>query len=46
VLDEHGAEVCVTGRYGLTSAPALVAVGRHRPRRVTGWAGPWPVVEL
>lgn len=45
VLDASGAEVGVTGRQEMTAAPCLVAIGTDAPRRVLGWAGPWPVDE-
>ncbi|MGQ0837613.1 DNA polymerase Y family protein [Actinokineospora sp.] len=45
VLDRDGAEVQVTGRFRLSGEPAGVAVGGGRPRRVVGWAGPWPADE-
>lgn len=45
VLDRSGTEVGVTGRHTLTAVPQRVSVGRGRPRRVVGWAGPWSVVE-
>jgi protein ImuB len=45
VLDAAGAEVGVTGRHEMTSAPHRVAVGDRPARRVLAWAGPWPVDE-
>jgi protein ImuB len=45
VYDIDGALVRVTGRLGLTAAPAQVAIGRQAPVEVLGWAGPWPVDE-
>lgn len=43
VLGPDGASVTVDDR-GAPSAPPAVMVD-SRPRRVTGWAGPWPVDE-
>ncbi|UVS82053.1 DNA polymerase IV [Actinokineospora sp. UTMC 2448] len=45
VRDAEGEEVAVTGRFRLTADPAEVVVGRHPPRRVLAWSGPWPVDE-
>jgi protein ImuB len=44
VLDGDGAPVRVDGRGTLSSPPARVRAG-GRERRVTAWAGPWPVEE-
>lgn len=47
VLDEQGQPLMVLDRGQMSGVPA-----RYRPtpgqpwRQVTGWAGPWPVVEL
>lgn len=43
VLDPDGCAVTVDDR-GNPSAPPAVLVN-SRPRRITGWAGPWPVAE-
>jgi protein ImuB len=54
VLDEHGETVRVSARGMMSARPAtllLLAGGeatgwkRGRPRRIAGWAGPWPVEE-
>ena len=42
VLDAAGTPVRVTGRGEVSAAPATLVWGRSR-RRLTGWAGPWPV---
>ena len=45
VTDEAGAAVTVTGRCVVSAAPAWLAIDGDPPRRVTGWAGPWPLSE-
>ncbi len=45
VTDEAGAAVTVTGRCVMSAAPAWLAVDGDPPRRITGWAGPWPLSE-
>jgi protein ImuB len=45
VTDDAGCLVTVTGRCVISAAPARLAVGGEPPRRVTGWAGPWPLSE-
>jgi protein ImuB len=45
VTDEAGQLVSVSGRCVLSAAPARLVVEREPPRRVTGWAGPWPLSE-
>ncbi len=45
VTDEAGAPVTVTGRCIMSAAPAWLAVDDDPPRRITGWAGPWPLSE-
>ena len=45
VTDEAGHLVTVSGRCVLSAAPARLVVEREPPRRVTGWAGPWPLSE-
>lgn len=40
-----GAPVRVSGRGGVSSTPTSLAVAAAPARRVTGWAGPWPVEE-
>jgi len=45
VTDEAGAAVTVTGRSVVSAAPAWLAIDGEPPRRVTGWAGPWPLSE-
>jgi protein ImuB len=49
VVDERGHTVAVSGRGTVSADPSLLAIGHHgqagSPRRVTAWAGPWPVEE-
>ena len=45
VTDDVGAIVTVSGRCVVSAAPARLAVAGEPPRRVTGWAGPWPLSE-
>ena len=45
VTDDAGRVVTVTGRCAVSAAPARLAVRGEPPRRVTGWAGPWPLSE-
>ncbi len=54
VVDDGGVPVTVSGRGVLSGRPALLrplagseVAGwrRGRPRRITAWAGPWPVEE-
>ena len=45
VTDDAGVIVSVTGRCAISAAPARLAVRGEPPRRVTGWAGPWPLSE-
>jgi protein ImuB len=45
VTDVSGETVTVTGRAGLSAAPAWLAAGAAPPLTVTAWAGPWPVTE-
>jgi len=45
VTDEAGRAVTVSGRCAVSAAPARLAVRGEPPRRVTGWAGPWPLSE-
>jgi protein ImuB len=45
VTDDAGETVTVSGRCVLSAAPARLAVRGEPPRRVTGWAGPWPLSE-
>ncbi|MGW1236364.1 DNA polymerase Y family protein [Streptomyces californicus] len=40
-----GAPVGVAGRLELSADPALLSVRGRRPAGVSGWAGPWPVLE-
>lgn len=44
VLDDRGQPVGVDGRSVPGSGPAVVVIDGAR-RQVTGWGGPWPVVE-
>jgi protein ImuB len=45
VTDDAGRAVNVSGRCAVSAAPARLAVRGDPPRRVTGWAGPWPLSE-
>ncbi len=45
VTDGAGQAVTVSGRCAVSAAPARLAVRGEPPRRVTGWAGPWPLSE-
>jgi protein ImuB len=45
VTDDAGGLVTVSGRCAISAPPAWLAVGGGPPRRVTGWAGPWPLAE-
>jgi protein ImuB len=45
VTDHDGRVVTVSGRCAVSAAPARLAVRGEPPRRVTGWAGPWPLAE-
>ena len=45
VTDDDGRPVTVTGRCVLSAPPARLAVEHEPPRRVTAWAGPWPLSE-
>jgi protein ImuB len=45
VTDDAGRLVTVTGRCVLSAAPARLAIEREPRRRVTAWAGPWPLSE-
>ena len=45
VADDAGQLVTVTGRCVLSAAPARLVIGREPPRRITAWAGPWPLSE-
>jgi protein ImuB len=45
VTDGAGNPVTVSGRCALSGPPARLAVRGEPPRRVTGWAGPWPLAE-
>ena len=45
VTDDAGRPVTVSGRCAVSAAPARLAVPGEPPRRVTGWAGPWPLSE-
>ncbi|MFE2470267.1 hypothetical protein [Streptomyces mirabilis] len=35
----------LSGRLALSAPPAYVAVEGHGQAGVSGWAGPWPVLE-
>ncbi len=45
VTDDAGRAVTVTGRCALSAEPAWLAADGEPLRRVTGWAGPWPLSE-
>jgi protein ImuB len=45
VTDDAGRAVTVTGRCGLSAEPAHLTIDGEPVRRVTGWAGPWPLSE-
>jgi protein ImuB len=45
VTDDAGRAVTVSGRCAVSAAPARLAIAGEPPRRVTGWAGPWPLSE-
>jgi protein ImuB len=45
VTDHDGRVVMVSGRCAVSAAPARLAVRGEPPRRVTSWAGPWPLAE-
>jgi protein ImuB len=44
VTGADGAEVDLTDRFEVTTAPQWVAVDGGHPRRILDWAGPWPVL--
>ncbi|MGW1616019.1 Y-family DNA polymerase [Streptomyces sp. NPDC002285] len=45
VLGADGGPVGVSGRTLLTQAPAALSIDGAAPVAVTGWTGPWPVLE-
>jgi protein ImuB len=45
LTDAGGRTVAVAGRLALSAPPAVVAVHGYGRAQVTGWAGPWPVLE-
>ncbi|MGH8774004.1 MAG: DNA polymerase Y family protein [Jiangellaceae bacterium] len=45
VIDDDGLPVNVSGRCEVSSPPSWLAVDGGSPLAVTGWTGPWPVVE-
>ena len=45
VTDDAGQVVTVSGRCAVSAAPARLTVRGEPPRRVTGWACPWPLSE-
>ncbi|MEU9735217.1 DNA polymerase Y family protein [Streptomyces sp. NPDC048002] len=45
VIGADGGPVGVSGRTLLTQAPTALSVGGAAPVAVTGWTGPWPVLE-
>lgn len=44
LLDAEGRQVVLDSRAGLVSEPVLIEVGGEY-LAITGWAGPWPLVE-
>lgn len=45
VVDGSGRPVAVGARLDLTGQPAAITVDGRRREAVSGWAGPWPVLE-
>ena len=45
VTDDAGRAVTVTGRCVISAEPACLLIDGEPMRRVTGWAGPWPLSE-
>jgi protein ImuB len=45
VTDDAGRAVTVTGRCVISAEPARLLIDGEPMRRVTGWAGPWPLSE-
>jgi protein ImuB len=45
VTDDQGNLVTVSGRCTLSGPPARLTIHSEPPRRITGWAGPWPLSE-
>ncbi|MFD8731445.1 DNA polymerase Y family protein [Streptomyces sp. NPDC059611] len=45
VIDERSLPVVVGARLDLTGRPAFLSVEGRHPEAVSGWAGPWPVLE-
>ncbi|MEU5136988.1 DNA polymerase Y family protein [Streptomyces californicus] len=45
VIDDRGQPVVVGARLDLTGRPASIAVDGQPREAVSGWAGPWPVLE-
>jgi protein ImuB len=45
LADAGGRTVAVAVRLALSAPPAVVAVHGYGRAEVTGWAGPWPVLE-
>jgi protein ImuB len=45
VTDEAGCLITVTGRCVTSAEPAHLLIDGEPARRVTGWAGPWPLSE-
>ncbi|WP_327309818.1 DNA polymerase Y family protein (plasmid) [Streptomyces sp. NBC_01298] len=45
LTDVHGARVVVSARLLLPAPPSMLGVEGYGEARVTGWAGPWPVLE-
>ncbi|MGA5442442.1 DNA polymerase Y family protein [Streptomyces griseoincarnatus] len=45
LMDVGGALVEVSARLEMAAAPAVLRVDGHGEAAVTGWAGPWPVLE-
>ncbi|GHH27263.1 hypothetical protein GCM10018780_82000 [Streptomyces lanatus] len=45
LVGADGGSVGVSGRILLAQAPAALSIDGGAPVAVTGWAGPWPVLE-
>ena len=45
VLDATGAPVRVDRRGGVSAPPVAVRLDTHGSRRLTAWAGPWPIQQ-
>ncbi len=45
VTDQFGVTVSVSGRGGISAAPAWISIDGGRQQMVSSWAGPWPLDE-